>query len=60
MDGIQLILAVMFLVVVMLMIRTSQINRRLEQLDDYVNGCVTKDLLRETVVAAIGDALGGR
>lgn len=39
------------------MIRTSFVNKRMGELEDMVNTCVTKDRLRETVVAAIRGAV---
>lgn len=42
---------------VLLMIRTSYINTRLNDIEDYLTDCVTKDRLKELVVTHIQGAL---
>lgn len=54
---VQLVLALFAFVIILLMIRTSYINKRMGDLEDVVNTCVTKDRLRELVVATIRGAL---
>jgi hypothetical protein len=41
----------------LLIIRTSYLNNRLNELEDYITECVTKDRLKELVVAHIKGAL---
>ena len=53
----QVIIACVVFVLILLIIRTSYLNKRQAELEDYMTTCVTKDRLREMVVTAIRGAV---
>jgi len=52
-----MLLALFVFIGVLLMIRTSYLNTRMAELEDYVQDCVTKDYIKELVMASIQDTL---
>ena len=56
MTGLHIVIGILVFVAVLLMIRTSYLNQRMEQIEDYVHDCVTKDRLREVVLASLSGA----
>lgn len=53
----QLIIALFVFVLILLIMRTTYLNKRLNEAEDYMADCVTKDRLRELVVAHVRGAI---